>query len=70
MPRTRRDIHELRETFLLYLGAGVFLVWSVVVVGGFFLNRPVDAQVHVIMLATVTGLLGGSAWAGRKANGK
>jgi hypothetical protein len=55
---------------LLSLGTGIFLVWSTVTIGGFFLNRPVDTAIHGIMLATITGLLGGAAIAGRKANGK
>ena len=69
MQKDRRDINELRETVLLCLGCGVFFVWAIAVFAATFLARPMDPQVHVIMLATVTGLLGGSVLAGRKANG-
>lgn len=70
MPKAPRDINELREAVLLCLGAGVFLVWAVAVMASTFLGKPMDSQVHVIMLATTTGLIGGGVVAGRKANGK
>lgn len=70
MRKAPRDIHELREMVLLCLGCGVFLVWSTAVLASTFLGTTMDAQVHVIMLTTIAGLLGGAAVAGRKSNGK
>lgn len=69
MRKAPRDINEVREAFLMCLGAGVFLVWSVAVMAATFLDKPMDGQVHVIMLATTTGLIGGGIVVGRKANG-
>jgi hypothetical protein len=66
----RNDRNEVRADILLALGCGVFIVWSVVVIGGFFLSRPVDNAVHGITAIVMTGLFGGSALAERKANGK
>ena len=69
MRKAPRDINELREIVLQALGCGVFLVWSTAVLASTFLGRPMDAQVHVIMLTTIAGLLGGAAVSGRKSNG-
>lgn len=69
MRKDRRDPNELREIVLLVLGFGVFLVWAITQLSSVFFDKHVDPAVHAIMLAVVTGLLGGSVLAGRKANG-
>lgn len=69
MRKDRRDPNDLREAVLLVLGCGVFLVWAVTQLASVFLNRPVDVAVHGIMLAVVTGLLGGAYGVGRRSNG-
>ena len=69
MRKAHRDIHEIREAALLCLGFGVFLVWAIAVLASTFLGKQMDSQVHVIMLATTTGLIGGGIVVGRKANG-
>ena len=72
MRKGHRDIQEIREIVLLCLGCGVFVVWSIAVLTALFFGRPMDAQVHAVMLAAETGLFGGAYLAGRKAdrNGK
>ena len=67
-----RDPHYLREAVSLCIAAGVFVVWATVTLVSLFLNRPVDGQLHVIMLTVVGSLLGTAgvaAWRGGK-NGK
>lgn len=66
MRKGRPDPNDLREAVLLVLGCGVFLVWAVTQLAAVFFNREVDAAVHGIMLAVVTGLFGGAYLAGRK----
>jgi hypothetical protein len=63
-----RDIHEIREAVALFLATLVGIVWAVTTIAGTFFNRPVDGQVHVIMLAVVTAFLGTAAIAGWKSN--
>lgn len=67
MRKDRRDPHEVREIVLLVLGCGVFVVWSIAVLASTFLGKPMDAQVHAVMLAAEGGLFGGAWLAGRKA---
>lgn len=69
MARRPRDPHSLREAVSLSIAAGVFVVWATVTLVSFFLNRPVDGQLHVIMLTVVSALLGTggiAAWRGSK----
>lgn len=68
MAGRRHDIHEIREAVALFLAGLVGVVWAVTTIAGTFFNRPVDGQVHVIMLAVVTAFLGTAAIAGWKAN--
>lgn len=69
-----RDRHAVREAVLLALGCFIALVWAVaLLIPLVFPDRQrVDGTVHLVMLAVVTGLFGGAAVAGRKAdrNGK
>jgi hypothetical protein len=68
----RRDPHAAREAVALFLAGLVGVVWSVTTIASVFFDRPLDGQVHVIMLAVVSGMLGTagiSAWAGSR-NGK
>ena len=67
MRKARRDPIDVRETVLLSLGCGVFLVWAISQLAAVFFDRQVDAAVHGIMLAVVTLLFGGAAYAGKKA---
>ena len=73
MARLPRDPHYLREVVALTLACGVFVVWAVTQIAAVFFNRPVDGQVHLIMLTTVSALLGSaglSAWrSGKNGNG-
>lgn len=67
-----RDPHALREAVALFLAGLVGVVWAITTIAATFFERPLDGQVHVIMLAVVTGMLGTaglSAWAGSR-NGK
>lgn len=70
MRKGHRDPQAIREAVLLVLGCGVFLVWAITTLAATFFERPVDGQVHAIMLATVTGLLALAGVAGYKADKK
>ncbi len=68
----RRDPYAAREAVALFLAGLVGIVWAVTTIASVFFGRPIDGQVHVIMLATVTAMLGTAginAWASTK-NGK
>ena len=69
-----RDPYAKRETVALFLACLVGVVWGVTTIAATFFNRPLDGQVHVIMLATVSAMLGTAginAWAStRNGNGK
>ena len=68
MARPRRDANEIREAVSLFLAGLVGTVWAITTLASVFFNRPVDGQVHVIMLAVVTAFFGSAALAGRKAS--
>ena len=74
MAGQRRDPHAIREAVALFLACLVGAVWAVTTIASVFFNRPLDGQVHVIMLAVVTAVLGTAglaAWVGnRNGNGK
>jgi hypothetical protein len=63
------DPKDIREAILLSLACLVALVWAVTQLASVFFGRPVDGEVHVIMLAVVTALFGGAALTGRTKNG-
>ena len=74
MQKDRREPSSFRDDLLLnvllLMGFGVFLVWAISTLAGTFFNRSVDAQVHTIMLTTVTGLLALSGVVGYRAEKK
>jgi predicted permease len=64
------DRNAVREAVLLVIGCIVTLVWATAtIVSVAFPDRPVQTEVHLIMLAFATSAFGGAAIAGRKANG-
>lgn len=69
-----RDPHAVREAVALFLAGLVGVVWAVTTLASVFFSRPIDGQVHVIMLATVSAMLGTAginAWAStRNGNGR
>lgn len=67
MQKGRRE--DLRETWLLAIGAGVFVVWSITHLASVFFGRPLDPAVDGILGLIVTGILGGGYLSGRR-NGK
>lgn len=69
MQKDRRELSEIRETVLLVIGGGVFVVWAITHLASVFFGRPLDPAVDGILGIIVTGLLGGGYLAGRK-NGK
>lgn len=70
MRKVSRDRHAVREAVLLVIGCVITLVWAATtIVSSVFPDRPVQTEVHLIMLAFATSAFGGAALAGRKANG-
>ena len=68
MRKVRRDPHAVREAVALVIACVVAGVWVVTQLASVFFNKPVDGQVHVIMLAVVTALLGTAAFSARKSD--
>jgi uncharacterized membrane protein HdeD (DUF308 family) len=64
--KVQSDANSIREAVLLSLACLVALVWAVTQLASVFFARPVEGEVHVIMLAVVTALFGSAAVAGRK----
>lgn len=70
MRKVPRDVNAVREAVLLVIGCVITLVWATVtIVSTVFPDRPVQTEVHLIMLAFATASFGTAAIAGRKANG-
>lgn len=62
MAEPGRDPNATRDLVVFYtavfLACLVGVVWATTTIAATFFGRPIDGQVHVIMLAVVTGLLG------------
>lgn len=70
MRKAARDRHAVREAVLLVIGCVITLVWATTtIVSTVFPDRPVQTEVHLIMLAFATASFSGAAIAGRKSNG-
>lgn len=68
MARLPREQDAIREAVALTLACLVAVVWAITQLASVFFGKPVDTQVHLIMLTVVGSLLGGagiSAWRGK-----
>lgn len=69
MRKGERDRHAVREAVLLVIGCVITLVWATAtIVSTVFPDRPVQTEVHLIMLAFATASFSGAAIAGRKSS--
>lgn len=69
MRKAQRDRNAVREAVLLIIGCVITLVWATTtIVSTVFPDRPVQTEVHLIMLAFATASFSGAAIAGRKSS--